>query len=77
MIARNLDMMRGGNQRYQKTAAYGHFGRDDAGGLTVACCDPRLAPSWGVHGSGLNHVTVTVIGPCEGLVTGTVDEQYQ
>lgn len=33
MIARNLDLMRGGNQRYQKTAAYGHFGRDDAGGL--------------------------------------------
>jgi hypothetical protein len=33
MIARNLDMMRGGNMRYQKTAAYGHFGRDDAGGL--------------------------------------------
>jgi len=30
MIARNLDMMRGGNMRYQKTAAYGHFGRDDA-----------------------------------------------
>jgi S-adenosylmethionine synthetase len=30
MIARNLDLMRGGNQRYQKTAAYGHFGRDDA-----------------------------------------------
>jgi len=30
MIARNLDMMRGGKQRYQKTAAYGHFGRDDA-----------------------------------------------
>jgi S-adenosylmethionine synthetase len=32
MIARNLDMMRGGNMRYQKTAAYGHFGRDDPGG---------------------------------------------
>jgi len=30
MIAKNLDLMRGGNNRYQKTAAYGHFGRDDA-----------------------------------------------
>jgi S-adenosylmethionine synthetase len=30
MIAKSLDLMRGGNQRYQKTAAYGHFGRDDA-----------------------------------------------
>jgi S-adenosylmethionine synthetase len=29
MIAKNLDLMRGGNKRYQKTAAYGHFGRDD------------------------------------------------
>jgi S-adenosylmethionine synthetase len=29
MIAINLDLMRGGNSRYQKTAAYGHFGRDD------------------------------------------------
>ncbi|RYR53391.1 hypothetical protein Ahy_A06g028462 [Arachis hypogaea] len=29
MIAINLDLMRGGNFRYQKTAAYGHFGRDD------------------------------------------------
>ncbi|WIA37765.1 hypothetical protein OEZ86_014638 [Tetradesmus obliquus] len=29
MIAKSLDLMRGGNQRYQKTAAYGHFGRDD------------------------------------------------
>ena len=28
-IARNLDLRRGGNKRYQKTAAYGHFGRDD------------------------------------------------
>lgn len=35
MIARNLDMMRGGNMRYQKTAAYGHFGRDDAGGSQI------------------------------------------
>merc|ERR1719183_2053738 len=24
-----LDLKRGGNKRYQKTAAYGHFGRDD------------------------------------------------
>lgn len=31
MIAKSLDLMRGGKQRYQKTAAYGHFGRDDAG----------------------------------------------
>lgn len=30
MIAVNLDLKRGGNMRYQKTAAYGHFGRDDA-----------------------------------------------
>ncbi|KAL1307531.1 hypothetical protein AAHE18_17G038700 [Arachis hypogaea] len=29
MIAINLDLMRGGNFRYQKTAAYGHFRRDD------------------------------------------------
>ncbi|KAH1195265.1 S-adenosylmethionine synthase 4 [Glycine max] len=29
MIAINLDLMRGGNFRFQKTAAYGHFGRDD------------------------------------------------
>ena len=29
MIAKNLDLMRGGNKRFQKTAAYGHFGRDD------------------------------------------------
>jgi hypothetical protein len=36
MIARNLDMMRGGNMRYQKTAAYGHFGRDDPGGWLFA-----------------------------------------
>lgn len=28
MMARNLDLLRGGN-RYIKTAAYGHFGRDD------------------------------------------------
>jgi len=29
MMAINLDLCRGGNKRYQKTAAYGHFGRDD------------------------------------------------
>ncbi|GAX73601.1 hypothetical protein CEUSTIGMA_g1052.t1 [Chlamydomonas eustigma] len=29
LIAKNLDLRRGGNKRYQKTAAYGHFGRDD------------------------------------------------
>eukprot|EP00243_Klebsormidium_subtile_P003028 TRINITY_DN16164_c0_g1_i1.p1 TRINITY_DN16164_c0_g1~~TRINITY_DN16164_c0_g1_i1.p1 ORF type:complete len:449 (-),score=125.68 TRINITY_DN16164_c0_g1_i1:572-1738(-) len=29
MIAIHLDLKRGGNKRYQKTAAYGHFGRDD------------------------------------------------
>eukprot|EP00798_Chlamydomonas_sp_ICE-L_P010401 gene10401-8348_t len=29
MIGRSLDLCRGGNKRYQKTAAYGHFGRDD------------------------------------------------
>lgn len=28
MMSRNLDLLRGGN-RYLKTAAYGHFGRDD------------------------------------------------
>ena len=29
MIAISLDLRRGGNKRYQKTAAYGHFGRND------------------------------------------------
>ncbi|TXG58451.1 hypothetical protein EZV62_016280 [Acer yangbiense] len=29
MIAINLDLKRGGNFRYQKSAAYGHFGRED------------------------------------------------
>ena len=29
MMSINLDLKRGGNFRYQKTAAYGHFGRDD------------------------------------------------
>uniref|UniRef100_A0A2N9E6E3 S-adenosylmethionine synthase n=1 Tax=Fagus sylvatica TaxID=28930 RepID=A0A2N9E6E3_FAGSY len=29
MIAINLDLKRGGNARFLKTAAYGHFGRDD------------------------------------------------
>merc|ERR1712183_448613 len=29
MMAINLDLKRGGNFRFQKTAAYGHFGRDD------------------------------------------------
>ncbi|KAG8371284.1 hypothetical protein BUALT_Bualt13G0071500 [Buddleja alternifolia] len=29
MIAVDLDLKRGGNFRYQKTAAYGHFGQDD------------------------------------------------
>jgi len=29
MIGISLDLKRGGNKRYQKTAAYGHFGRDD------------------------------------------------
>lgn len=29
MIAIDLDLCRGGNRRYQKTAAYGHFGRND------------------------------------------------
>lgn len=29
MISINLDLKRGGNKRFQKTAAYGHFGRDD------------------------------------------------
>ncbi|KAG1681508.1 hypothetical protein FOA52_014014 [Chlamydomonas sp. UWO 241] len=29
VMAKNLDLRRGGNKRYQKTAAYGHFGRDD------------------------------------------------
>ncbi|KHG12690.1 S-adenosylmethionine synthase [Gossypium arboreum] len=29
MIAINLDLKRGGNSRFLKTAAYGHFGRDD------------------------------------------------
>ena len=30
MIGKHLELKRGGNGRYQKTAAYGHFGRDDA-----------------------------------------------
>ncbi|MED6151105.1 S-adenosylmethionine synthetase isoform type-2 [Stylosanthes scabra] len=30
MISINLDLKRGGNNRFLKTAAYGHFGRDDA-----------------------------------------------
>ncbi|GBG90619.1 hypothetical protein CBR_g50963 [Chara braunii] len=29
MIIQALDLNRGGNKRFQKTAAYGHFGRDD------------------------------------------------
>ncbi|GBG63481.1 hypothetical protein CBR_g38099 [Chara braunii] len=29
MIIQALDLKRGGNMRFQKTAAYGHFGRDD------------------------------------------------
>ncbi|CAK9182812.1 unnamed protein product [Ilex paraguariensis] len=29
MVSINLDLKRGGNFRYQKTAVYGHFGRDD------------------------------------------------
>jgi S-adenosylmethionine synthetase len=29
LIAKALDLKRGGNKRYQKTAAYGHFGRED------------------------------------------------
>merc|ERR1719263_992384 len=29
MMAINLDLKRGGNKRYQKTAAYGHFGRNN------------------------------------------------
>ncbi|KAL1161676.1 hypothetical protein V6Z11_A07G151700 [Gossypium hirsutum] len=29
MITINLDLKRGGNDRFLKTAAYGHFGRDD------------------------------------------------
>lgn len=29
LIGKNLELKKGGNKRYQKTAAYGHFGRDD------------------------------------------------
>jgi S-adenosylmethionine synthetase len=29
MICINLDLKRGGRKRFQKTAAYGHFGRSD------------------------------------------------
>jgi len=29
LIGKMLDLKRGGNNRYQKTAAYGHFGRSD------------------------------------------------
>ena len=41
MMARNLDLQRGGN-RFIKTAAYGHFGRDDLDVFTwekVCRCD--------------------------------------
>jgi hypothetical protein len=42
MIAKSLDLMRGGNKRFQKTAAYGHFGRDDADFTwEQARCGPR------------------------------------
>merc|ERR1712127_166372 len=34
MIGINLDLKRGGNKRYSKTAAYGHFGRDDVADFT-------------------------------------------
>lgn len=39
MMARNLDLQRGGN-RFIKTAAYGHFGRDDLDVFTweKVCC---------------------------------------
>ena len=36
MMSRNLDLLRGG-KRYIKTAAYGHFGRDDPD-FTCARC---------------------------------------
>jgi S-adenosylmethionine synthetase len=29
MMGKALDLKRGGNKRYQTTAAYGHFGRDE------------------------------------------------
>lgn len=44
LIGKNLDLKRGGN-RYIKTAAYGHFGRDDTDVFTWVswrgCPGPR------------------------------------
>jgi S-adenosylmethionine synthetase len=47
MIAINLDLKRGGNYRYQKTAAYGHFGRDDPDFTweTVKMLNPKAVSS--------------------------------
>lgn len=42
-MARNLDLLRGGN-RYLKTAAYGHFGRDDLDVFTWEKVPPTPPP---------------------------------
>jgi len=38
LIGKNLDLKRGGNKRYQTTAAYGHFGREDTNIFTWEKC---------------------------------------
>jgi len=40
LIGKNLDLKRGGNKRYQTTAAYGHFGREDTNVFTWEKCLP-------------------------------------
>ena len=57
MISRNLDLFRGGH-RFIKTAAYGHFGRDDPD-FTCALPGNALSPplcsaslSWRRSGAG-------------------------
>jgi len=42
VISRNLDLFRGGH-RFIKTAAYGHFGRDDP---DFTCAAPRPCSFW-------------------------------
>ncbi|MCO5590893.1 hypothetical protein L7F22_044868 [Adiantum nelumboides] len=42
MIAINLDLRRRGNGRYRKTAAYGHFGRDDPDFHLGYCCASEI-----------------------------------
>ena len=55
MISRNLDLFRGGH-RFIKTAAYGHFGRDDPD-FTCAMAKHVLSRShcWSPHGLPFRH----------------------